>query len=152
MFNKLVCRNIIMFGFVCLSFSCLSRASDYPKVNVLLNTSETVTGEDFAYPQGTANITAVVIKLLPKQSTGWHKHEVPLFAQILSGELTVEYRNIGTRKFYTNDTLIEAIDTPHIGTNTGDVTTRILAVFIGADGSFNTVSEPDIIESDKQVQ
>ena len=145
MLTPFSCINLIIFGFVSLSFSGKSLASDYPKVERLLETSRTVIGQDFEYPKGQPKITAVLIELSPGQSTGWHKHEVTLFASILSGELTVDYRGIGRKYFYANDTLVEAIDTAHLGTNTGDVPTKILAVFIGAEGLSNTIAEDNII-------
>ncbi len=77
----------------------------------------------------------------PGQQTGWHTHEVPLFAYVMEGEITVDYGPDGTITYTAGDSLIEAYKTRHNGTNTGSGIVRILAVFAGADGIPNTVSE-----------
>lgn len=118
----------------------------YPPLDVLLSSTETVIGQPFAYPDGQAKITAAIVTMAPGQSTGWHRHEAPLFGYVLEGELTVDYGDDGTRTFKSGDSLIEAYETLHNGTNTGTGPMRILAVFAGAVGAQNTVSE--VIQSD----
>jgi len=113
----------------------------YPPLDVLLSSSETVLGQPFAYPDGTPVITAAIVTLQPGDSTGVHRHEAPLFALILEGELTVDYGADGTRVYVAADALIEAFGTPHAGTNTGPGPVRILAVFAGSDAVRNTVME-----------
>lgn len=113
----------------------------YPPLDVLLSTSRTVIGQPFAYPGGTAEITAAIVTMVPGQSTGWHMHEAPLFAHMLEGELTVDYGVDGSRVYKAGDSLIEAFETLHNGTNTGDVAVRLIAVFAGSDTVPNTVME-----------
>lgn len=111
----------------------------YPPLDVLLSTSETIIAQPFAYPEGEARITAAIVTMLPGKETGWHHHEVPLFAYILEGELTVDYGPDGTRLYRAGDSLIEAFKTRHNGKNTGTVPVRLIAVFAGAEGAANTV-------------
>lgn len=113
----------------------------YPPLDVLLSTGTTIVGQPFAYPGGAAKITAAIVTMVPGQETGWHRHEVPLFAQILEGELTVDYGPDGTKTYKAGDTLVEAFGTSHNGTNTGDGAVRLLAVFAGAEGAANTVAD-----------
>jgi quercetin dioxygenase-like cupin family protein len=113
--------------------------SSYPPLEVLLSSSQTVLGQDFAYPPGKPVITAAIVTLEPGASTGVHRHEAPLLAMILEGELTVDYGQGVTRHFTAGDTLIEAFQSDHNGTNTGDAPVRILAVFAGSDSVPNTV-------------
>jgi quercetin dioxygenase-like cupin family protein len=115
--------------------------SGYPPLQVLLSSSETVLGQAFEYPDGTPVITAAIVTLEPGQSTGVHRHEAPLFAMILEGELTVDYGDDGSRVFVKDDALIEAFQSNHNGTNTGAEPVRILAVFVGSDTVRNTVME-----------
>ncbi len=110
----------------------------YPPVDVLLETQETVIGQPIAYPPGTAEVTAVIVTMQPGAKTGWHRHDVPMFAYVLEGAVTVDYGPHGTRTYRAGDALMEALKTPHDGTAAAAGPTRILAVFIGADGAANT--------------
>lgn len=111
------------------------------KVDPLLASGETILGQPIAYPsEGQAEVTAVIVSLQPGEATGWHEHEVPLFALMLDGELTVDYGANGSRTYVPGDSILEAIDHAHNGTNTGRTVMRVLAVFMGADGASNTVA------------
>lgn len=113
----------------------------YPPLEILLSSPETVIGQPYAYPDGDAKITAAIVTMEPGQSTGWHLHQVPLFGYVLEGELTVDYGKDGTRTYVAGDSLIEAFETLHNGTNSGSVPMRLLAVFAGAEGVANTLTE-----------
>ena len=121
--------------------SAVSADADYPPVDVLLQSETTVIGQQIVYPEGTAQITAAIVTMEPGQVTGWHRHEAPLTAHMLEGELTVDYGEDGTRVYREGDTLIEALGSRHNGENTGDGIARIFVVFSGAVGIPNTVSE-----------
>ena len=97
-------------------------------------------GQPISYPdEGPAKVTAAIVAMQPGEETGWHKHDVPLFGYILEGEVTVDYGAQGTRVYRAGDALMEAIDLPHNGRNTGKGVARMLAVFMGAEGVANTV-------------
>lgn len=120
----------------------LGRAS-YPPLDVLLSGSQTVLGQEIAYPEGTPVVTAALVTMAPGEETGWHVHDAPLLAWILEGELTVDYGPDGARVYHAGDTLLEAFRTPHNGGNSGTGDVRLLAVFMGAEGVANTVLEPE---------
>jgi quercetin dioxygenase-like cupin family protein len=106
----------------------------------ILNTGKTILGQPFAYPTGApAKVTVSVITLKPGDERGWHKHEVPLLGYVLDGELTIDFGKLGTKVFRKGDAFVEAIDTAHNGRNLGKEDVRLLAVFMGADGSDNAV-------------
>ncbi len=84
-------------------------------------------------------VTAVIVEMQPGEETGWHAHDVPMFGYILEGEVTVNYGTHGTRVYRAGDAVMEAIDLAHDGRNTSEGVTRILAVFMGAEGVPNTV-------------
>jgi len=109
----------------------------YPPLEILLSSSQTVIGQPIAYPQGVPKVTAAIISLEPGKETGLHRHPVPLFAYILSGELTVDYGPDGRRVFKEGNAFLEALNSDHNGKNTGSDVTRILAVYIGAEGVAN---------------
>ncbi len=113
----------------------------YPPVDVLLNSTTTILGQEFSYPEGIAKMTGAIVTLQPGKETGWHRHNAPLFGYLLEGELSVDYGNEGTRHYVAGDALIEAFETLHNGYNSGSEAVRILVVFAGAEGTTNTVSE-----------
>ena len=109
----------------------------------LLDTSETVLSQPITYPaQAPAKVVSAIVTMLPGEETGWHKHDVPMFGYILEGEVTVDYGTKGIRVYRQGDAVMEAIEVPHNGRNTGQVPARILAVFMGAAGVPNTVMLP----------
>jgi quercetin dioxygenase-like cupin family protein len=118
-----------------------AQAQEAPKTSVepLLATAETNLGQPIFYPSDSpAKVTAVIITLPPGASSGWHRHPVPLFGYMLAGELTVSYKGAGERIYRPGDALMEAVDTPHDGRNTGETEVRILAVIMGVEGIPNS--------------
>ena len=106
----------------------------------LLKSGSDVLGNPIAYPQGTADVTAAIVTVPPGGTTGWHHHEVPLFAYILEGELTVDYGERGTRTYRAGEAVLEAMNWPHNGTNTGDGPMQLIAVYMGGGDKANTVA------------
>jgi quercetin dioxygenase-like cupin family protein len=130
---------VLLFAVGILLSSARARETG-EEVTPLLSTGMTVLGQPFSYPtQAPAKVTAAIVAMQPGAETGWHEHDVPLFGYMLEGELTVDYGVKGTRVYRKGDALMEAIDFPHNGRNTGPGVARILAVFIGADGVPDTV-------------
>jgi quercetin dioxygenase-like cupin family protein len=119
----------------------LGWAQAYPTKD-LLSTGTTVVGEDIRYPTtGAARVTASIVTIQPGADTIMHRHPAPLFAYILEGELTVDYGTQGKRVFRKGDAFMEAMDVPHRGMNLGTATVRILAVYLGAEGTQNVALE-----------
>ena len=106
----------------------------------LLQSGTDVLGAPLAYPAGTPSITSATVTIPPGGETGWHQHEVPLFAYVLEGELTVDYGDKGTRTYRAGDAVLEAMNWPHNGTNTGTIPMTLLAVYMGSDSAANTVA------------
>ena len=109
----------------------------------LLSTTQTVLGQPIVYPtEAPAKVAALVVTMQPGEETGWHQHDVPMFGYVLEGEVTVDYGAKGTRVYRRGDAIVEAIDVPHNGRNTGSGEARILAVFMGANGVPDTEMLP----------
>lgn len=108
----------------------------------LLKGGTDVLGNTLVYPDGPVDVTSAIVTIPPGGTTGWHSHEVPLFAYILEGELTVDYGEKGTKVYRAGNSVLEAMNWPHNGTNTGDVPMRLLAVYMGGGGKPNTVTAP----------
>lgn len=120
--------------------SAIAQETPGPSVEALLETGVTILNQSLAYPAaGAPQITAAILTMAPDVETGLHRHEVPLFAHVLAGELTVTYEGAGARVYRAGDTLMEAVGTPHNGRNSGPTALRILVVFMGAEGADNTV-------------
>jgi quercetin dioxygenase-like cupin family protein len=115
-----------------------------PEVETLLETELTVLGQEFAYPEGPARITAAIVTIPPGAVLAPHLHAVPLFAYILQGELIVDYGSEGEIAYRAGETLVEAIHWPHQGRNGGRGVVRILVVYAGTEGVPN--SEPAELE------
>jgi len=103
----------------------------------LLSSGTTIIDQPIAYPGGTPKVTAAIVTVPPGGETGWHLHEVPLFAYILEGEITLDYGEKGIKTAKAGDSMLEAMNWAHNGMNKGDVPLRILAVYMGADGLAN---------------
>jgi len=113
-------------------------APSYPAVP-LLSTGTTIVGEKIHYPKGDAQVTAAIVTLAPGGRTILHKHGVPLFAYILSGELIVDYGAHGKRSYKQGTSFMEAMDVAHFGINESTEPVRILAVYLGAKGAKNVI-------------
>jgi quercetin dioxygenase-like cupin family protein len=134
-------RSVSLMLTLTLLFLSKAIAADeaYQSVQPLLETGETILGETITYPPGKAEITAVIVTIQPGEETRLHKHGVPLFAYILSGEATVDYGDKGTKVYPAGTAFMEAMDQWHHGMNNGKEPVRILAVYLGSDHGKNVV-------------
>lgn len=122
--------------------AAIARDQGYYPVQELLVTGETVVGEKIQYPTtGAPKITVAVVTVAPGSPAAFHRHPVPLVAYILEGELTVDYGEKGVKIFRQGDAVVEAMSLPHRGMNLGGGVVKLLAVYIGADGSANVALE-----------
>jgi quercetin dioxygenase-like cupin family protein len=100
----------------------------------------TVLDQQIVYPKKVpAQVTSSIIELQPGQETGWHRHNVPMYAYIMEGTLTVEYDAGVTNVYPAGTAIMEAQGVFHNGTNKGEDAVRVLVVFFGAKGAKNTV-------------
>ena len=119
------------------------RGHSRDQVLSLLSTRQTVLGQPIVYPtESPAKVAAAIVSMQPGEETGWHQHDVPMFGYVLEGEVTVDYGAGGARVYRQGDALVEAIDVPHNGRNTGKGEARILSVFMGAEGVPDTEMLP----------
>lgn len=109
-------------------------AEDYPHMQILLESEQTIAGEPLKYPQnGQAKVASAIITIPSGKSTGWHQHKVPLVAYLLSGELQMEYANGKRVQFKKGEALMEAMAVSHIGSNLGSTPAQIFVAFMGTD-------------------
>jgi quercetin dioxygenase-like cupin family protein len=119
-------------------FICLIGKSQYSSdiiVEPILKTDTTTIGQGFIYPDSQKDeITISKITIQPGKSTGWHKHEFPVFAYVLKGNLTVELENHKFVEFSENSSFSEVINTFHNGVNNGKVKVILIAFYLGEKG------------------
>lgn len=118
-----------------VSISCYPLFSQYNKgikIEPVLKTDTTSIGQKIELPQnGNNEITILRITIEPGQSTGWHKHDLPVFAYVLEGTLSVEIENHSPKQFITGTSFSEVINTYHNGSNLGNTNLVLLAFYIG---------------------
>ena len=103
-------------------------------VETLLKTDTTTIGQRIAYPQvDHAEVSMLKITMAPGSTTGLHKHEIPLFAYVIQGSLTVIRENHEPRVFRAGDTIAEMIEVYHEGINNGDEDVILIACYLDGD-------------------
>jgi len=119
-------------------------AASAPSSGMLLDQqATTVLEQPLAYPKGAqAQVSSTIVELQPGQATGWHKHNVPMFAYVLEGTLTVEYDAGVTKEFPAGTAYMEATKVFHNGVNKGSGVVRVLVTYMGAEGLTNTTKRP----------
>lgn len=138
--NAITAIFIVGWGLICFWGGHSMARETKPTVEVVLSTDSTTLGQPISYPSGSpATVTAAIVTMQPGQSTGWHKHGVPLIGYMIEGEITVDYGpKFGKRVYGKGVTLAEAIGEPHNGTATSAGPASILAIFAGAEGIKNS--------------
>lgn len=101
----------------------------------LLQTAVNSVGQSIVYPnQGEAEISVLLAELPPGKETGWHEHPVLLVGYILSGEVTVYFKNGETQIYRAGQAVAEAVDLVHNGVNEGTEVARMLVFVLGKKG------------------
>jgi len=123
---------IILLSIFCV---CHTAKSQYNKGVVLepvLKTDTTSIGQKIVYPSFQNDEVSIVKVTIPSgKSTGWHKHNFPVFAYVLQGTLTVEIENRKSLQFQQNSSFSEVINTLHNGINNGKEDVILIAFFMG---------------------
>ena len=119
-------------------FMCFVAKAEYNKdimIEPVLKTDTTSIGQKIIFPNSTNNEVTIYKITIPKgASTGWHKHETPVFAYVLKGNLTVELENDKTMRFPENSSFAEVINTFHNGVNQGSEDVILIVFFLGNKG------------------
>ena len=104
------------------------------RVETGLKTGSSWDGGQIEYPAGEAEVTGLVIEVDPGMETGWHRHEIPSFAYILSGQLEVRTEGGATKLLKAGDMLAEVVGVVHNGRNVGKETVKLVVFYAGARG------------------
>lgn len=109
---------------------------------LILKTTQSWDGTPIAYPEGTPEITGMVIEVAPGAETGWHQHPVPSFALILEGELEVRLKDGRTRRVKAGEALAEVVNTLHNGRNPGTAPVKLVVFYAGVVRGLLSILEP----------
>lgn len=130
-------RNFVLTGLIVVSFALAGKAqyNNDLVIEPILKTDTTSLGQKISYPSAdNAEVTMLKITLHPGTKTGWHYHDVPVFAYVMKGTLTVELENKKTLQFKENSSFAEVIHTLHQGANYGTDDLVLLAFYVGVKG------------------
>ena len=137
---------ITLLFFLAFGVPYTAVADDYDsgvKATLILKTTTTTGNYPVKYLiTESPEITAMKVEIKPGAETGWHSHPVPLYAYMLQGNLTVEVEGGKTYNFTAGDAIIEVVNIPHNGKNTGTIPAVLIAFYTGQTGTRNTVMIP----------
>ena len=99
-----LCAAVLLAGAATFVGAINALAEDPPVIEILLETQTTNLGQPIEYPaQIPAQITAMIVTLAPGEETGQHRHPVPLYGQVLSGQVTIDYGEHGSKTYQAGE-------------------------------------------------
>lgn len=128
-------RSLIICCVLFVAFSVRSQYNSNIIIEEVLRTDTTSIGQKIVYPLiSNAEVTISKITFPPGSETGWHKHDIPVFAYVMEGELTVELDNGKSVQFKQGSSFAEVFDTWHNGKNNGTGNLVLIAIYMGEKG------------------
>jgi quercetin dioxygenase-like cupin family protein len=112
------------------------------KVTQLLKTTSGWDGKQIVYPEGQAELTALLIEIAPGESTGWHQHPVPSFAFLLDGILEITLTDGRLKRMQAGEALSEVTNTMHIGRALSKTPVKLVVFYAGSVGKALTINQP----------
>ena len=111
---------------------------------LLVQTGVTADGRKIVYPvSNNPEVTAMLVEIAPRAETGWHKHDVPVYAYMLGGELEVALEGGKHVTYKAGDAIIEVVGTMHNGINKGKETARLVVFYTGIKGQPNVIRKQE---------
>jgi quercetin dioxygenase-like cupin family protein len=121
--------------FLMLSFGVKAQYNNKLVVEELLQSEVNSMGQKIIYPEvKDAKVTIKKITFPPGETTGWHKHEIPVFSYIIKGTLTVETEDGKVMQYKENTCFSESYNIYHKGTNKENTDLVVIAIYLGGDG------------------
>ena len=129
-------KRLILTGIIlCIALSGKCQYNKGVIIEPLLKTDTTTIGQKIVYPAyADDEVTIMKVTIPPGKSTGWHKHEFPVFAYVIKGSLTVETETGEDLQFKENSSFAEVINVNHNGTNKGIDDVVLIAFYMGEKG------------------
>jgi quercetin dioxygenase-like cupin family protein len=111
-----------------------------------LKTDRSWDEEPLRYPEGSPEVSGLIIEIAPGAVTGWHRHPVPSFALIIEGELEVELKDGRRLLLQAGDGLAETVNVWHNGRNVGSLPVKLAVFYAGVKEQPLTQVEPTAVE------
>ena len=104
-------------GIICLAlFSWPVFAADYSAgvaARIISKSTMASNGKKLEYLKTeTAEVTAMSVDIAPGSETGWHLHEVPVYAYVVTGKLAVDMADGKSYEFHEGQVILEVMNTP----------------------------------------
>lgn len=112
------------------------------KVEQVLKTDTTSIGQKIIFPSSENDeVTISKVTISAGDSTGWHKHDLPVFAYVLKGTLRVKLEDGTIKEFPENSCFAEVVKTLHNGFNVGKSDVVLIAFYLGEKGKALSVKK-----------
>ncbi|NRR30470.1 cupin domain-containing protein [Oxalobacteraceae bacterium] len=139
--KQLLLATAVLFSFA-PSASALDNSVSV-KVTPLMKTTQSWDGKPLVYPQGQAEVTALIVEIAPGAQTGWHEHPVPSFAYVMEGTLEVTRGTGEVKVMHAGEVLPEVVSTLHNGRALEGKPVKLLVMYAGAANGKLTVAHPE---------
>ncbi|SFU62095.1 cupin domain-containing protein [Pseudoduganella namucuonensis] len=139
-------KHLVLATAALLSFAHSASALDNSaavKVTPLLKTTTSWDGKPIVYPQGQAEVTALIVEITADAQTGWHEHPVPSFAYVLEGTLEVKLGKGETKIMRAGEVLPEVVGTLHNGRALEGKNVKLLVLYTGSVEKKLTITHPE---------
>lgn len=100
---------------------------------VLMQVTQTSTGQEILYPLFRSQLTTVLVEIAPGGQTGRHMHPVPVAVYVLEGAITVVHES-QEKTYKAGDAFVESVDAWHNGVNRGTTPVKLLLTVVGEQG------------------
>ena len=138
--NARILRLGILVSFL-LASSSFVQGGDYidaVKAKKILVTTTAGNGRKHLYIKSEhPEVTALTVEIPPGAETGWHLHTVPVYAYVLTGNLSVEISDGKTLAFKAGDAIVEVQNLAHNGRNLGNELVRLVVFYTGEEARPN---------------
>jgi len=137
--NRTILTLTLLLVFTLNGFAQYNKAV---RIEPILKTDTTSIGQKIVFPDtGNEEVTMLKVIIPPGASTGWHKHDYPVFAYVLKGTLSVDPEKGKTKTFSENACFAEVINTYHNGSNKGKEEVVLIAIYLGIKGKALSVKK-----------
>jgi quercetin dioxygenase-like cupin family protein len=113
------------------------------KVTPLMKSSASWDAKPIVYPQGPAEVTALVVDIAAGGQTGWHEHPVASFAYVLEGTLEVTRATGETKLVHAGEMFPEVVNTLHNGRSMEGKAVKLLVLYAGSTDKKLTITHPE---------
>lgn len=104
----------------------------------LIKTGVSRDNEPIVYPTGTPEVISVIGTIAKDGRTALHQHPIPVYVYVMEGEVEVRSEGGEPQRYKAGEAFIETQNHKHQAFNVGETPSKILVVFMGAQGAPTT--------------